>query len=78
MGAAYDLSEFVKNDPRWKDGSGYYPTMMKLGNFNILANLIDALEGEHRGIALSDAGQSALRELFIIRERRLKPHFNVG
>ena len=25
MGAAYDLSEFVKNDPRWKDGSGYYP-----------------------------------------------------
>ena len=34
MGAAYDLSEFVKNDPRWKDGSGYYPTMMKLGNFN--------------------------------------------
>ena len=22
MGAAYDLSEFVKNDPRWKDGSG--------------------------------------------------------
>ena len=36
------------------------------------------LEGEHRGIALSDAGQSALRELFIIRERRLKPHFNVG
>ena len=34
MGAAYDLSEFVKNDPRWKDGSGYYPAMMKLGNFN--------------------------------------------
>ena len=47
-------------------------------HFNILANLIDALEGEHRGIALSDAGQSALRELFIIRERRLKPHFDVG
>jgi len=29
MGAAYDLSEFVKNDPRWKDGSGYHPPMME-------------------------------------------------
>ena len=33
MGAAYDLFGVRQNDPRWKDGSGYYPTMMKLGEF---------------------------------------------
>ena len=33
-GHAYDLSEFVKNDPRWKEEHAYYPSMMALGNFN--------------------------------------------
>ncbi|MDR1368441.1 MAG: ABC transporter substrate-binding protein [Candidatus Accumulibacter sp.] len=33
-GYACDLSNFVKNDPRWREKDGYYPTMMALGNFN--------------------------------------------
>ncbi|MDR1275138.1 MAG: ABC transporter substrate-binding protein [Candidatus Accumulibacter sp.] len=33
-GHAYELSDFVRNDPRWKEKDGYYPTMMALGNFN--------------------------------------------
>ncbi|MCL2029169.1 MAG: ABC transporter substrate-binding protein [Deltaproteobacteria bacterium] len=33
-GQAYDLSEFVAADPRWKEANGYYPNMMALGNFN--------------------------------------------
>lgn len=32
-GHAYDLSAFVKADPRWQDTEGYYPSMMALGNF---------------------------------------------
>lgn len=31
-GHAFDLSAFVKDDPRWKEG-GYYPSMMALGRF---------------------------------------------
>lgn len=33
-GHAYDLTEFVKQDPRWKEPNGYYPSMMALGNFD--------------------------------------------
>jgi multiple sugar transport system substrate-binding protein len=33
-GHAYDLSEFKKNDPRWKEKGTYYPAMMRLGVFN--------------------------------------------
>jgi multiple sugar transport system substrate-binding protein len=33
-GHAYDLSEFVAADPRWREANGYYPSMMALGNFN--------------------------------------------
>lgn len=32
-GQAHDLSAFVAEDPRWKEG-GYYPTMMELGRFD--------------------------------------------
>lgn len=33
-GHAYDLTEFKKNDSRWDDKDGYYPSMMELGVFN--------------------------------------------
>ena len=33
-GQARDLSEFVANDPRWKEKNGYYPTMMALGSYD--------------------------------------------
>lgn len=34
LGAAYDLTDFTKDDPRWKEGSDYYPQMMQLCNFD--------------------------------------------
>jgi len=33
-GHAYDLTEFVKNDPRWKKEDGFYPKMIQLGEFD--------------------------------------------
>ena len=34
LGAAYDITPFTKDDPRWGANSDYYPEMMKLCNFD--------------------------------------------
>ncbi len=34
LGAAYDITPFTKDDPRWGAASDYYPEMMRLCNFN--------------------------------------------